>query len=76
MATQSPSQEPPAIESGRAYTLPAFRQVTGLGLAAMRTARRRGLRVRHAHGKAFVVGADFLDYLDQYDRPLDPESTN
>ena len=54
-----------AIEATKLYPLPVFKKITGLGLWAMRTARRNGLRVRYVGGKAFVMGSDFLDYLDR-----------
>ena len=34
----------------------------------MRTARRNGLKVRYAHGSAFVFGDDWFDYLDRTGR--------
>ena len=55
---------PGVIERQHVYTLDEFRQRTGMGDAAMRTARRAGLRVVRFKNRSFVRGADFLDFLD------------
>lgn len=51
------------IESGKAYTLDRFMEVTGIKRFAMDTARKNGLVVRKAGRRCFVLGQDFLDYL-------------
>jgi hypothetical protein len=51
------------IERGQIYRLDHFKEASGLGFHAMRTARAQGLRVRYLGGKAFVLGDDFLDYV-------------
>ena len=40
-----------------------FMKHVGLSRHALRTARRRGLRVLRTGGRAFVLGSDFIDYL-------------
>ena len=52
------------IEHHATYTLPEFRSRTKMGRHAMRAARRAGLRVVYAHGRAFVRGADWHAYLE------------
>ncbi len=51
------------------YPLNLFKQITGFHDTAMRTARSNGLRVLHAGGRGFVVGADFRDYLIKVNGP-------
>ena len=55
------------IEPGVIYALPLFKQITGFGTHAMRTARRQGLKVRRLGGRVFVMGSDFLDYVESLD---------
>lgn len=45
------------------YTLAALSVRTGLGTFALRSARREGLRVFRVGGRAFVRGADFIEYV-------------
>lgn len=51
------------IERGTAYTLDEFSRRTGLRRTALRMARHAGLAVRRAHGRVYVLGSDWLDYL-------------
>ena len=55
------------IDSGTVYPLPVFRAISGFSDQALRTARRRGLVVRRAGGRAFILGEDFLRYLKNVD---------
>ncbi len=55
-----------AIGSGVDYGLAELQKRTGLGKAAMRTARRKGLQVRYVAGRAFVRGEDWLSYVEQH----------
>jgi len=59
---------PAAIEPGHIYPLDAFKQITKLGNHAMRTARRKGLKVRYLGGRAFVHSDDFFTYLETLDK--------
>ena len=54
-----------SISTDHIYSLESFTELTGFGDAAMRAARKNGLRVLRAHGRAFVYGRDFLDYLSR-----------
>ncbi len=45
------------------FTLKEFSRRSGLGEWALRQARRSGLRVLYVHGRGFVRGSDWLDYL-------------
>ena len=44
------------IRADTLYALPTFMLKSGLGQAAMRTARRNGLRVRRIGRRAYVLG--------------------
>ncbi len=54
------------IYASAVYPLADFRQRTGLGKDAMREARRNGLVVRRIHGRAFVLGSDWLTYCQLF----------
>lgn len=51
------------IDTANIYTLPALARATGWGKAGIRSARRKGLVVRYASGKAFVLGSDVAEFL-------------
>lgn len=50
------------------YTLPEIQRRTGLGVAAMRMARRDGLRVRYLSRRAYVKGADIIAHIESRGR--------
>ena len=52
------------IDREAIYSLREFQARSGLGEWATRQARRHGMRVIYLHGKAFVRGADFIDYVE------------
>jgi len=47
------------------YTMAEFTARTGLKRDAIRTARQNGLVVDYRHGRAFVRGDAWLDYLER-----------
>jgi hypothetical protein len=51
------------ISADQVLTLDAVRTELGLGIAAMREARRKGLKVRRIGRRKFVFGADLIDFL-------------
>jgi len=51
------------VRPGETYTKSQFLQRTEMGEHAYRTAVRKGLRVVHTAGKAFVRADDWRDYL-------------
>jgi hypothetical protein len=53
------------IDDSRAYPLKEFMKQTGLGEAAMRSARRHGLKVCTVGRNRYVRGADFIEYLEK-----------
>ena len=52
------------VVKDRAYSLDDFKERTGLGDAGLRNARRSGLKVRYAHNRGYVLGADWIHYLE------------
>ena len=52
------------ISADKLYTLAAIKWRLGLGAAALRTARRAGLRVRRIGRRGYVLGRDLIDYID------------
>jgi hypothetical protein len=53
------------IAAGVVYGLDEFTLRTELGDAGLRQARRSGLKVRYAHNRGFVIGADWFEYLEE-----------
>lgn len=58
------SEDLAGIDPALQYPLERFEQIAGLGRAALREARRKGLKVTYIHGRAFVRGSDWMDYCD------------
>lgn len=52
-----------AISASEVYGLSEFRRRSGMGDAAIREARRSGLVVDRAGGRAYVRGAEFIRWL-------------
>lgn len=62
-------QLPGAIQPGQVFTLEQFERATGYGKAALRTLRRKGLRVVYLSNRGFVRSDDFLTFLDAHGKP-------
>ena len=45
------------------YTLEAFKRELQIRDATLRAARRAGLHVYYKHGRAFVLGRDWIEYV-------------
>ena len=60
------SVEATPVEPHVLYTLADFQKITGLGKAAMRSCREKGLTVRYVSNRGFVKGADFLDFINDH----------
>jgi hypothetical protein len=56
------------IDPDRLYPLEVFAKITGLGRAALRTARHAGLVVRYVGGRGWVLGQDWIEYAMQHGR--------
>ncbi len=48
------------------YPLQEFQERSGLGKAAMREARQKGLTVRKVGRRHFVLGKDFIAYVQEH----------
>jgi hypothetical protein len=57
------SQVPSVIQADAIYTLDEFKKRQNIKSATIRAARRAGFLVRHIHGKAFVIGQDWIDHV-------------
>jgi hypothetical protein len=58
-----------AIHAEAIYPLPEFQRLTGLGEAAMREARRRGLVITKIGRRRYVRGADFYEHVGRLASP-------
>lgn len=61
------------ISADKLYLLESFKSLTGLGDCWMRNARRRGLRVHRVGGRAFVLGRDFIEFVQNAGANLAPK---
>ncbi len=64
------------IRQDEIYTLPAFKKQLDVSDATLRAARRAGMRVRYRHGRAFIYGKDWIDYLLSFDDERQSESSH
>jgi hypothetical protein len=51
------------IQADALYTLEEFKKRLRVKDATIRTARRAGFRVKYLHGRAFVLGRDWIEYV-------------
>ena len=59
------------IETSKVYPLKDFQRVTGMGVAALREARRKGLLVRRVGLRSFIRGEDFDAYVRDHGKPVE-----
>ncbi len=52
------------VEADAVYQKAEFLCRAGLGEAAFRSARRAGLKVAYVHGRSYIRGRDWIDYLN------------
>jgi hypothetical protein len=52
------------ISADRAYTAKAFARELGAGRWALKEMRRAGLIVRKFGGRSYILGADFIRFLE------------
>ena len=55
--------QPGVIKADELYTFPEFKKRTGLGQAAIREAKKRGLVVRQIGRNKYVLGADIIEFV-------------
>lgn len=60
------------IRAGESYPLSIFGRLVGLGKAAIRQARRDGLKIRQQGNRSFVLAEDWHDHL----RNTEPQPAN
>lgn len=53
------------IEKDQALPLDTFKRKAGLSDWALRTARRNGLKVRKCGKRRYVLGRDWIEYLEK-----------
>ena len=63
-ATGQRSDAPGLVSADCLYTLAEVQERLRLGQAAMRQARRAGLRVRKIGRRRYVLGRDLMTYVD------------
>lgn len=52
------------VSSTEAYSIAEFMARVGFSKGALATAKREGLKVRRAGGRSFVLGRDWLGFLE------------
>ena len=62
------------IEPQVLYSFRALQNRIGISQAAIRSARKQGLRVFYAHKQGFVLGKDWIDYVTDRLRSLTANS--
>ena len=60
---------PHLIAADELYRMDEAQERLGLGVAAMRTARKNGLRVCYLGGRAFVSGRELIRYIKSNGEP-------
>ena len=63
------------VESGKSYPIKTFREITGLGTMAMREARQKGLLVRRVGLRSFILGTDWLSFVEEHGKVVAPDGT-
>ena len=57
------------IEPHLLYPLADLQARSGMGVGALRTARRQGLKVMYTAGRGYVLGKDFIGYIESVAKP-------
>lgn len=57
------------IEPHILYPQPDLSARSGMGVGALRTARRNGLKVLYIAGRAYIMGRDFIAYIEANAKP-------
>ena len=57
------------ISKNKSYALAVFSRITGQGKAAIREARRNGLRICQSGNRSYVLGKDWHAYLEATNPP-------
>lgn len=54
-----------SIHADSLYTLDSFKKRLGMSDAALRSARRAGLKVHYKHGRGFISGQAWITYVTE-----------
>lgn len=54
------------IEPGLLYPIDTLKALVGLRVAAIREARRAGLRVKYVGGRCYIKGEWFIEYVEKH----------
>ena len=60
---RKPADELAPISPDLLYPLPALQRISGMGEAALRSARRSGLQVRYSGGRCYVYGRHYIEFI-------------
>ena len=64
------SEKPGLITSDSLYTLEELSARLRLGKAALRQARRKGLKIKRIGRRAYVLGRDVIEWFEKSAEPL------
>ncbi|NQT17365.1 MAG: hypothetical protein HQ582_31715 [Planctomycetes bacterium] len=59
------------IDACKCYSLDAFRKLTGMKAAAIRKARQKGLKVRRVGLRSYILGADWIRFVEEHGIPVE-----
>ena len=59
------------IESGKVYGLKEFKRITGLGDAAVRAARKKGLVIKRIGLRSYVRGEDWDAHVRDHGKSIE-----
>ncbi len=57
------------IRANELYTLSEVRRRTGLGAAALRSAKRQGLEIKYVSNRGFVSGESLIRFISDHGKP-------
>ena len=63
------------IDARHVYSLDEASRRMGLGTAAIRQARRNGLKIRKLGRRSYVLGEDVIEYLKNHAKIVGPDGT-
>ena len=63
------------IRADASYAVEQFRAANGLSKSALAEARRRGLRILRLGKRSYILGKDWLSFLDSHGRAVGPDGT-
>lgn len=58
------------IRADELYTIDEFKKRLGIKDSTLRAARRAGFSISYLHGRAYILGKDWITYVTNAGRPL------